>query len=317
MANYSIQETALLACLNDNQSLKKKGSIDYFRDPAFAHNLFTDIFVNELNAHRDCPKVILPVIEKAESIREKQLLDHYIDIVRRYQQEGIHIVQVTDRDYPPKLARIPDPPFVIYVKGRVESLSRPAVAIVGTRGISPEGAQKAHKIVEFFVQLGYTIVGGLALGTDTCAHEAALDLGGETIAVLPGDIENIVPSTNQELAERISRSGALVSEITLLTKMHKGRYIERNRITSALSRAVIVIETGETGGSIRQAETAFKQGTPVYAVRPESTNMDAMAGFERLVYMGAIPIKSLQDLPMYFGKAHNSLSRLTTLADFS
>lgn len=68
--------------------------------------------------------------------------------------------------------------------------------------------------------------------------------------------------------------------------MHKGRYIERNRITSALSRAVIVIETGETGGSIRQAETAFKQGVPVYAVRPEGTNEKAVAGFDKLISGG-------------------------------
>jgi DNA processing protein len=81
--------------------------------------------------------------------------------------------------------------------------------------------------------------------------------------------------------------------------MHKGRYIERNRITSALSKAVIVIETGESGGSIRQAETAFKQGVPVYAVRPQSKNEKAVAGFEKLVSDGARPINSLQDLFVY------------------
>jgi DNA processing protein len=224
---------------------------------------------------------------------------------------------VTDRDYPLKLARIPDPPFMIYIKGRMESLSRPAVAIVGTRDISPDGAEKVQEIVGFFVQLGYTIVSGLALGTDACAHKAALDLGGETIAVLPGDIENVVPKENQELAERISKSGALISEITLLTKMHRGRYIERNRITSALSKAVIVIETGESGGSIRQAETAFKQGTPVYVVRPDNTNERAVAGFDKLVSEGATPINNLYDLSAHFGKAQNTTSRMTTLADFS
>ncbi|KUK99218.1 MAG: DNA protecting protein DprA [Methanomicrobiales archaeon 53_19] len=317
MDNFSIPETALLACLNDCQSLKKKDIIDYFRDPAFVHNIFTDIFENYSNAHRDYPEVILPVIEKAEVAREKQLLDHYIDVIKRYRQKSIHILQVTDREYPLKLGRIPDPPFMIYIKGRMESLSRPAVAIVGTRDISPDGAEKVQEIVGFFVQLGYTIVSGLALGTDACAHKAALDLGGETIAVLPGDIENIVPKENQELAERISKSGALISEITLLTKMHRGRYIERNRITSALSKAVIVIETGESGGSIRQAETAFKQGTSVYVVRPDNTNERAVAGFDKLVSEGATPINNLYDLSAHFGKAQNTTSRMTTLADFS
>lgn len=317
MDNSFIHETALLACLNDNQSLKKRDAIDYFCDPAFIHNILADIFENYLNVHRAYPETIRPVIEKAEVAREKQLLDHYVDIVRRYQQKNIHIVQVTDRDYPPKLARIPDPPFVIYVKGRVESLSRPAVAIVGTRDISPEGAENVQEIVEYFVHLGYTIVSGLALGTDACAHKAALDLGGETIAVLPGDIENVVPKENQELAERISTSGALISEITPLTKMHKGRYIERNRITSALSKAVIVIETGESGGSIRQAETALKQGTPIYAVRPEGKNKRAVAGFDKLISEGATPISDLHDLSMHFRKVQSPSTRMTTLADFS
>ena len=317
MDNFSIPETALLACLNDCQSLKKKDNIDCFRDPAFVRNILSDIFENDSNAHMDYPETIGSVIEKAEVAREKHLLDHYIDIVKRYRQKNIRIVRVTDSEYPLKLVKIPDPPFVLYLKGRIECLSRPAVAIVGTRGISPEGAEKVQEIVGFFVHLRYTIVSGLALGTDACAHTATLDLGGETIAVLPGDIENIVPKENQELAERISTSGALISEITPLTKMHKGRYIERNRITSALSKAVIVIETGESGGSIRQAETAFKQRTPVYAIRPEGTNKRAVAGFEKLVLEGATPINNLYDLSAHFGKAQNTTSRMTTLADFS
>ncbi|GEM_PF-1086186 len=317
MDNYTIQETALLACLNDSQPLKKKDNIDYFRDLTLVHNIFTGVFEHRRNIQEAYPEAVRPVIKRVEGARDKQLLDHYTDIIRRYQQKNIHIIRITDNEYPPKLAKISDPPFVLYLKGRVESLSRPAVAIIGTRDISPEGAENVQEIVEYFVHLGYTIVSGLALGTDACAHKAALDLGGETIAVLPGDIENIVPRANQELAERISRSGALISEITSLTKMHKGRYIERNRITSALSRAVIVIETGESGGSIRQAETALKQGTPIYAVRPEGKNKRAVAGFDKLILKGATPISDLHDLSMHFRKVQSPSTRMTTLADFS
>ncbi|NLZ31390.1 MAG: DNA-processing protein DprA [Methanomicrobiales archaeon] len=303
MDNSFIQETALLACLNDNKSLKKKSNVDYFRDPASVHNLFTNIFENSPNIPGAYLETIQPVIEKAKGIREGHLLDHYIDIIRRYHQKNIHIIRVAEEAYPPQLAKISDPPFVIYVKGRIESLSKPAVAVIGTREISPEGAMKVLDIVDLFVQLGYTIVSGLARGTDTRAHEAALNLGGETIAVLPGDIENIVPGTNRELAGRISRSGALISEITSLTTMHRGRYIERNRITSGLARAVIVIETASSGGSIRQAETAFRQGVPVYAVRPVDTDERAVAGFGKLISMGATPINTAGDLSTYFGKA--------------
>ena len=316
MDNSFIQETALLAYLNDNKSLKKRSNVDYFRDPASVHNLFTNIFENSPSTPGAYPETIRPVIEKAEGIREGHPLDHYIEIIRRYHQKGIHIIWVAEEEYPSQLAKISDPPFVIYVKGQIESLSKPAVAVVGTREISPEGAMKVLDIVDLFVQLGYTIVSGLARGTDTCAHEAALNFGGETIAVLPGDIENIVPGTNRELAGRISRSGALISEITSLTRMHRGRYIERNRITSALSRAVIVIETGSSGGSIRQAETAFRQGVPVYAVRPEDTDERVAAGFESLISMGATPINAVEDLSVYFGGTQGPGARITTLADF-
>jgi DNA processing protein len=124
--------------------------------------------------------------------------------------------------------------------------------------------------------------------------------------VLPGDIENVVPKVNRKLAKRIITSGALVSEITPVIKMHKGRYIERNRITSALSEAVVVVETKESGGSIRQAEIAFRQGKPVYAVKPEGKNIRAVVGFNKLTTMGATPIDSLYDLSAHFGKAQNS-----------
>lgn len=305
-AELSLQETALLAYLNDYQSLKKRDSVVCLSDPAFVHNIFTNIFKNHSDVYIDYPEVNESVIKKVEIARENCLLERYIDIVKRYRQKNIRIVRVTDSEYPSKLMKIPDPPFVLYLKGRVESLSRPAVAIVGTRDISPEGTEKVQEIVGFFVQLGYTIVSGLALGTDACAHKAALDLGGETIAVLPGDIENVVPKVNRKLAKRIITSGALVSEITPVIKMHKGRYIERNRITSALSEAVVVVETKESGGSIRQAEIAFRQGKPVYAVKPEGKNIRAVVGFNKLTTMGATPIDSLYDLSAHFGKAQNS-----------
>ena len=167
---FSLQETALLAYLNDYQSLKKRDTVVCLSDPAFVHNIFTNIFKNHSDVYIDYPEVIKSVIKKVVIARENCLLDHYIDIVKRYRQKNIRIVRVTDSEYPSKLMKIPDPPFVLYLKGRVESLSRPAVAIVGTRDISPEGTEKVQEIVGFFVQLGYTIVSGLALGTDACAH---------------------------------------------------------------------------------------------------------------------------------------------------
>lgn len=317
MGGNTVRELALLACLNDVHSLKKRDCVRYFSDRTALHTFYTDIFEGEIFATVDCPDMLEPILEKITDIRSRGLLDFYMDIIRSYQQSGIRILPVYDPDYPKKLLSLNDPPFMIYVKGSGDTLTKPTVAIVGTRGISPDSIEKIRKIVEFFVSRGYVIVSGLARGTDAHAHAAALDCGGETIAVLPGALTNIVPKENQELSQRIVTSGSLVSEVTDLAKMHKGRYIERNRITSALSDAVIVIETGESGGSIRQAEIARKQGKTLYSVKPDPSNTEAMAGHNALIAMSAISIESPRDFIPYFARKQNHISRMTTLADFS
>jgi DNA processing protein len=317
MAEDSIKEMAFLACLNDVQSLKKLEYAQYFHDKTFLHDLFIDIFERAPNQKKVYADIIKPIIEKSEDIREKKLLEFYIDVIKEYQRNGVRILPYFDTDYPKKLTKISDPPLILYQKGKKESLSKPAVAVVGTRDISPGGVERVQEIVKTCVRLGYVIVSGLALGSDTYAHKTTIACGGETIAVLPRDLDHIIPTENQDLAENITRSGSLVSEVTHLAKMHKGRYIERNRITSALSDSVIVIETGESGGSIRQAETAFKHGKPVYSIRADQSNTRAVAGHKKLVSMGAIAIEFPEDLVIYIGKSHKSESGITTLADFS
>jgi len=317
MGDTTVQKLALLACLNDVHALKKREYVRHFSDRTALQTFYTDSFesgADTTTAYADLPA---PLLQKVIDIRSRCLLDFYTDIIRNYQQSGIRILPVYDPDYPKKLLDLNDPPFMIYEKGSGDTLTKPAVAIVGTRNISPESIGKIREIVEFFVSRGYVIVSGLARGTDAHAHAAALDCGGATIAVLPGDLTNIVPKENQELSQRIITSGSLVSEVTDLVKMHKGRYIERNRITSALSDAVIVIETGKSGGSIRQAEIARKQGKTLYSVKPDPANAEAMAGHTTLTSMSAISIESPQDFIPYFARKQNHISRMTTLADFS
>ncbi|MDK2974647.1 MAG: processing protein [Methanofollis sp.] len=317
MSDNTVRELALLACLNDVHSLKKREYVERFSDPTALHTFYTDIFETGAHAIGADPDLPVPILEKAADIRARGLLDFYIDIIRGYRQKGIRLLPAYDPDYPKKLLDLDDPPFMIYWKGNGKNLSKPAVAIVGTRNISPESIEKISEIVELFVSLGYVIVSGLARGTDAHAHKAALDCGGETIAVLPGDLTNIVPKENEELSQRIVTSGSLVSEVTNLAKMHKGRYVERNRITSGLSDAVIVIETGESGGSIRQAEIARKQGKPLYSIKPDPANTGATAGHTALISMSATSVQSPQDFLRYFAKQQNPVSRMTTLADFS
>lgn len=313
MDNLSIREIAFLAALNDSQALKRQGYAEYFRDPAILRDLYADTFEPGVKPRRAYPG---PLVTRAEEVREKGLLAFYIDTLQGYRQKGIQVLPVFDAGYPKKLLDIQDPPFLLYLMGHEESLTRPAVAVVGTRAISPGSARRAREIVDLLVKLGYTIVSGLALGTDACAHSAAIDCGGETVAVLPGDVTVVVLGENRGLAAKIAGSGSLLGEITHLAGMHKGRFIERNRITSGLSDGVVVIETGKTGGSVRQAETAFRQGRPVYVLEPDGSDAKAVAGYQHLISAGAIPVASPGDLSPHFGRMQHPASRMTTLADF-
>ncbi|MBA7476168.1 hypothetical protein ES707_11547 [subsurface metagenome] len=313
MDSLSIREIALLAALNDSQGLKRQGYAEYFRDPAFLRDLYADTFEPGAEPRQAYPD---PLVARAEEIRERGLLAFYIDALQGYRQKGVRILPVFDAGYPKRLAEIRDPPFVLYLVGREESLAKPAVAVVGTRTISRAGVRRAQEAVDLLVRLGYTIVSGLALGTDACAHTAAIDCGGETIAVLPGDVTVVIPGENRDLAGKIAGSGSLLGEITHLAGMHKGRFVERNRITSGLSDGVVVIETGRTGGSVRQAATAFRQGRPVYVLEPDGSDAKAVTGYQHLVSAGAIPVESPGDLPRHFGRMQHRVPGVTTLADF-
>lgn len=313
MDSLSIREIAFLVALNDSQALKRQGYAEYFRDPAVLRDLYTDTFEPGAKPRRAYPG---PLIARADEIRERGLLAFYIDTLMGYRQKGVRVLPVFDAGYPVRLLGIRDPPFILYLVGREESLAKPAVAVVGTRMISRAGIERARETVDLLVRLGYVVVSGLALGTDACAHTAAIDCGGETVAVLPGDVTVVVPGENRALAANIACSGSLIAEITHLAGMHKGRFLERNRITSGLSEGVVVVETGKSGGSIRQAETAFRQGRPVYVLKPDGSSATAAAGYQHLVSCGAIPVESPDDLSPYVARMHHPPSRVTTLADF-
>ena len=313
MDSLSIREIAFLAALNDSQTLKRQGYAEYFRDPAILRDLYVDTFEPGVRPRRTYPG---PLAARAEEVRERGLLAFYIDTLQGYRQKGVRVLPVFEAGYPERLLGTRDPPSLLYQLGREESLKKPAVAVVGTRAISPAGVRRTRETVELLVRLGYTIVSGLALGADACAHTAAIDCGGETVAVLPGDVTVVVPGENRPLAARITGSGLLLGEITHLAGMHKGRFLERNRITSGLSDGVVVVETGRTGGSIRQAEVAFRQGRPVYVLEPDGSDAKAVAGYQHLVSVGAIPVESTGDLAPHFRRMPHPVLRGTTLADF-
>jgi DNA processing protein len=179
--------------------------------------------------------------------------------------------------YPPPLARIPGPPPALYVKGDPRALLGPCVAVVGTRGASAAGRRAAFAIGERLAGLGVCVVSGLALGIDGEAHGGALVAGGCTVAVLAHGLDRpAYPPAHAPLAgDIVAGGGALVSEYPDGTPVAGWRFVKRDRIQAALGLAVVLVESGERGGSFHALKAAKALGRPIFAVS------SAGAGFKR------------------------------------
>lgn len=222
--------------------------------------------------------------------------NRYLKSVEQYMGRGVKIIDYWDEAYPDSLRYVSNPPLLLFVDGTTFPGSSP-VAIVGTRRASLLGRKLAHEFGAFFAERGRTVVSGLARGIDSAAHAGALESNGSTVAILAGDIDYIYPPENAKLAEAIKKNGAVVSEVTRHAFVHKGRFVERNRITSGLSKAVVVIESVRTGGTLQQVRFALSQGRPTYVLdQGEFENADARAGFRRLIEMGALAIRSPKEV---------------------
>lgn len=200
-----------------------------------------------------------------------------------------------DRGYPVNLSKVQQPPPVLFVRGQLEEQDELAVAVVGTRQVSSYGREVARELGTELARHGVTVVSGLALGVDTVAHQAVLEAGGRTIAVLGSGVDQIYPARNRRLALQVIEQGALVSEYPLGTKPEASNFPPRNRIISGFSLAVIVVEAGKRSGALITASFAAEQARDVYAV-PGSILSPGSAGCNRLIQDGAIPVTSVEDL---------------------
>lgn len=171
--------------------------------------------------------------------------------------------------YPPTLLDLADPPALLFVHGAARLESPARLAIVGTREPSPWGEATAASSAAEAVRLGATVVSGLAWGIDTAAHRATVERGGATWAVLPGSLDIIFPGSNRALADRIVETGgALISEYPPGTRPHPTFFVERDRIQAALAQAVLVVETGTTGGTMHTVRFARELKRPVRVTWP-------------------------------------------------
>ncbi len=215
--------------------------------------------------------------------------------LKKVEKLGFALVPFGDERYPPLLSQIPDPPLVLYVRGRAESLSTPTVAIVGTRKCSRYGRETTRRIAGELVAVGITVVSGLALGIDGEAHEGALEAGGTTVAVLGSGVDEIYPPEHVRLAGRVEVAGAVVSEFPLGSKPRKENFPRRNRIISGLSLGVLVMEAPVRSGALITARTASEQGREVFAVPGRVDNPNA-SGCLALIKDGAKLTTSVKDI---------------------
>lgn len=210
-------------------------------------------------------------------------------------EPGNAILTLADAAYPQRLLDAPDPPTVLYVKGRTELLNAPALAIVGSRNATPQGESNAEAFAAALADAGLTIVSGLALGIDAAAHRGGLRGKGSTIAVIGTGIDRVYPARNQSLARDIAEHGAIVSEFPLGTPALRENFPRRNRIISGLARGCLVVEAAERSGSLITARLAGEQGRDVFAI-PGSIHSPLSKGCHKLIRQGAKLVDDARDI---------------------
>ena len=234
----------------------------------------------------------LKLIERVVQARDNVDLDK---IWEKIEKQGIKILTWQDETYPQRLKEIDQPPPVLYIRGDYLPDDLFAVAIVGTRRVTPYGRQITEELSSFLAANGLTVISGLARGVDAIAHQAALRAGGRTIAVLGSGVDKIYPPEHRALAEQMMERGAIISDYAPGTPPDASNFPPRNRIISGLSLAVVVIEAGETSGALITAEFAAEQGREVFAV-PGSILAPQSKGTNKLIQKGALPLLSVNDL---------------------
>lgn len=218
-----------------------------------------------------------------------------------------HILTHNDPLFPPQLKLIDEPPLLLYVKGSPEALLLPQLAVVGSRNATQSGLENTRHFCSDLVDKGWVITSGLAAGIDAAAHQAALDQGGQTIAVMGTGINQIYPKNNQQLAKNIVEQGAVVSELPLNSGPQAHHFPRRNRIIAGLSLGTLVIEAAKKSGTLITARQTMEQGRAVMAI-PGSIHNPLAKGCHALIKQGAKLVESAQDITEELAPAVDMLS---------
>ena len=211
------------------------------------------------------------------------------------EQPGCAVMTLLDNDYPEQLANVPQPPPLLFLRGRRDLLNWPMLAIVGSRHATPAAEKTASEFAGQLADAGYTIVSGLAAGIDAAAHRGALGGSGSTVAVIGTGIDRVYPASNKDLAHQIAENGLIVSEFPLGMQPIAGNFPRRNRIIAGLARGCLVVEATLKSGSLITARLAMETGRDVFAV-PGSINNPQAKGCHRLIKDGAKLADNVADI---------------------
>lgn len=234
--------------------------------------------------------------------------------IQLMEEHGARAITWLDEGYPSSLRDIPQSPPVLFVRGAPGPQFDQAVAVVGTRHVTPYGRQAAEHFCEALAAAGVAIISGLARGVDAIAHRVAIEQGTPTVAVLAGGIDQVYPRENAGLADRIMENGCLVSEYPVGIPARRDYFPRRNRILSGLARAALLVEAGEGSGALHTANWAFEQGRDVFAIpgsifsrQSQGTNQLIRENTARLV---ATPEQLCQELNLISTVTRTPTSRV-------
>lgn len=238
------------------------------------------------------PIIPAKVIRNIFHFSKDKFLEAEYNLITKRQ---VNAVVWGDDDYPQALCEIADAPVVLYVKGDLPSSEPLSISIVGSRRASIYGVSISEKFAYNLAELGFIIVSGMARGIDTAAHNGALRAFGTTIAVLGCGLDQVYPLENRDLLEKISETGAIVSEFPMQMAPLPHNFPRRNRIISGLSLGVIIVEAAMRSGALITADFALEQGREVFAV-PGKIDQTSSDGVNNLIKQGAKLITCVEDI---------------------
>lgn len=299
--NFNLSKNHLTARqLNDGQCL---AWLSLARDTRFSvmqkHQLlqiFTDpVEIYQVQYRELCASLGIKVNAKREQIFQMNLQHGLEKDMHWLQHSNNHLVCWGQLHYPKLLTEISDPPVCLFASGSLSYLAEPKVSIVGSRRPTPVGAKITNLMASDLAKLGIVICSGMALGVDGISHQAALNVGEPTIAVMGCGLDIISPARHRQLFEQITSNGLALSEYPLAYPASKYTFPQRNRIVSGLSYGVVIVEAADKSGTIITARLAMEQNREVFVV-PGSPVNPQYCGSHRLIRQGATLIIDADDV---------------------